>query len=190
MTKGTPLTGASWVVEDDGEPYALRPKRLRRGRESEELARQGPARLDDEGPAGDERRFTANSKLSQWSVVLEVLNSGEKEMYAAPGEKGFPADHPGTLVGHGMTGTGSFALFLRTLFINDNGQFQWAGEEEFRGQKVLKWNYRVPITSSGTGCVRCGPPVQAKRERPCTSTQRCMCRGPSSRRKRSDHLVL
>jgi hypothetical protein len=83
------------------------------------------------------------------TVVLEVLNSDSKELFASPGDRSFQAESPMAFTGHGLAATGAFALFLRTLFVNDNGQFQWVGEEEFRARKALKWNYRVPLTSSG-----------------------------------------
>lgn len=83
------------------------------------------------------------------TLVLEVLNAGEKELYASPGDKSFHAENPAEFTGHGMTGTGSFGLFLRTLFVNDNAMFTHRGEDQFRGRKALKWDYRVPVTSSG-----------------------------------------
>jgi hypothetical protein len=98
-------------------------------------------------------RYRKNSAKEQErlvdTVVLEVLNSAEKELYASPGERDFHSESPNSFVGHGMSGTGAFGLFLRTLFVNDVGQFQWGGDEQASGRKVLKWNYRVPITSSG-----------------------------------------
>src|SRR3954452_8651334 len=83
------------------------------------------------------------------TVVLEVLNSGDKELYASPGERSFQADSPTAVAGHGLSGTGAFALFLRTLFVNDTESFTWRGEEQYRGRKALRWDYRVPITMSG-----------------------------------------
>jgi hypothetical protein len=83
------------------------------------------------------------------TLVLEVLNAGEKELYAAPGARSFQADGPDAFTGHGLTGTGSFGLFLSTLFVNDHGMFQYRGEEQFRGRRAVKWDYRVPVTSSG-----------------------------------------
>jgi hypothetical protein len=98
-------------------------------------------------------RYRKNSAREQErlvdTLVLEVLNSGDKELFASPGERNFNSESPNSFVGHGMSGTGAFGLFLRTLFVNDVAQFQWAGEEQFGGRNVLKWNYRVPITSSG-----------------------------------------
>jgi hypothetical protein len=82
-------------------------------------------------------------------VVLEVLNTGAKELYSSPGAKGFQAEDPGSFTGHGLSGTGAFGLFLKTLFVNDNGMFTYAGEETFRRRTALKWDYRVPAMLSG-----------------------------------------
>ena len=83
------------------------------------------------------------------TLVLEVLNAGDKELYAPPGARAYHAEGPESFTGHGLTGTGAFGLFLRSLFVNDNGMFEYRGEEQFHGRRVLKWDYRVPVTSSG-----------------------------------------
>src|SRR5689334_22387274 len=79
-------------------------------------------------------RYRRNSAKEQErlvdTVVLEVLNSAEKELYASPGERNFHSQSPNSFVGHGMSGTGAFGLFLRTLFVNDVGQFQWGADEQ------------------------------------------------------------
>jgi hypothetical protein len=83
------------------------------------------------------------------TLVLEVLNAGDKELYASPGDHSFRGDAPAAFAGHGMSGTGAFGLFLRTLFVNDNAMFQFRGEENLRGRKALRWFFRVPSTLSG-----------------------------------------
>jgi hypothetical protein len=94
-----------------------------------------------EGEREQERRID--------TLVLEVLNAGSKELYASPGDHGFRADEPSAFAGHGMSGTGSFGLFLRTLFVSDSAMFQFRGEENLRGRKALRWFFRVPSTLSG-----------------------------------------
>lgn len=83
------------------------------------------------------------------TVVLEVLNAGEKELYAAPGARAFEAESPAQLAAGGMSGTGSFGLFLKGLFVNDVGTFQYQGEGQFRGKRTLRWDYRVARMVSG-----------------------------------------
>src|SRR5438045_2508607 len=62
-------------------------------------------------------------------VVLEVLNTGSKEMYAFPGATDFRDDHPGAFTAGGLSGTGMFGLFLSTLFVHDNAMFQYRGDD-------------------------------------------------------------
>src|SRR3954469_652549 len=63
-------------------------------------------------------------------VVLEVLNTGSKEMYAFPGASDFRDDHPRAFTAGGLSGTGMFGLFLTTLFVDDNAMFQYRGDDE------------------------------------------------------------
>src|SRR5579883_721497 len=54
---------------------------------------------------------------------LEVLDSGDKELYAPPGARNFQRSHPGDFTDAGLSGTGIFSLTLRNLIVNDNGLF-------------------------------------------------------------------
>jgi hypothetical protein len=83
------------------------------------------------------------------TVVLEVMNTGKQELFASPGSRAFSADNPTRLTAGGLTGTGSFGMFLRTLFVNDHGTFQYRGEEQFRGRRAIRWDYRVSRMWSG-----------------------------------------
>lgn len=83
------------------------------------------------------------------TVVLEVLNAGAKELFASPGAKGFQTEDQRAFTGHGLSGTGAFGLFLRTIFLHDNAMFTYRGEELLRGRKAVRWLYRVPVTLSG-----------------------------------------
>jgi hypothetical protein len=83
------------------------------------------------------------------TLVLEVLNAGAKELYAAPGARAFEAENPAQLAAGGLSGTGSFGLYLKTLFVNDAGTFQYRGDGQFRGKRTLRWDYRVPRLMSG-----------------------------------------
>jgi hypothetical protein len=83
------------------------------------------------------------------TVVLEVLNAGAKELYAPPGARSFDAENPVQLAAGGLTGTGTFGLFLNTLFVNDSATFQFRGDGQFHGKRTLRWDYRVPRMMSG-----------------------------------------
>ena len=82
------------------------------------------------------------------TVRLEVLFSGGKELYAAPGERRFVED-PTKFIGAGMIGTGVFAGWLRTLFVSNQAMFTWRGQESIKGQPRAQWDFRVPLMSSG-----------------------------------------
>src|SRR5581483_5401484 len=82
-------------------------------------------------------------------VRLEVLYAGDKEMYGAPGARTFQNDDPAAFTGGGLSGTGLFALHLRTIFVNDNAMSQYRGEESIGGHRAVRYDYRVPITLSG-----------------------------------------
>jgi hypothetical protein len=82
-------------------------------------------------------------------VMLEVLNAGTKELYGSPGARDFSSENPSAFTAGGMTGTGTFGLHLRTLFVNDNAMFTYRGEEEVGGRPAVRYDYRVPQLMSG-----------------------------------------
>jgi hypothetical protein len=83
------------------------------------------------------------------TLRLEVLDSGDKELYAPPGARNFQKDHPGEFTNTGLSGTGVFSLALRNLIVNDNGLFQFRGEERLAGRRAVRYDYRVPLLQSG-----------------------------------------
>jgi hypothetical protein len=82
-------------------------------------------------------------------LVLEVLNARDHEMYASPGARDFRDKSPNAIAAGGLTGTGMFGLFLRTIFVLDNAMSKHGGEEEVAGRKAVRYDYRVPVTLSG-----------------------------------------
>jgi hypothetical protein len=68
------------------------------------------------------------------TVYLEVLYSGEKELYSAPGEGRFSEGHPSRFVAQGMMGNGDFALHLKSIFLDRTAQFPYRGGEEYGGR--------------------------------------------------------
>jgi hypothetical protein len=83
------------------------------------------------------------------TMRLEVLDSGRKELYAPAGARNFRSDHPGEFTNTGLAGTGEFSLTLRNLMVNDNGLFQYRGEERLAGRRAVRYDYRVPLLQSG-----------------------------------------
>jgi hypothetical protein len=83
------------------------------------------------------------------TLLLEILNSGNKELYGAPGAQVFEADSPSSFAGAGMSGTGVFALFAHNLFVEDAGVFTYRGEEDLLGRRTVRYDYRVASFQSG-----------------------------------------
>jgi len=99
------------------------------------------------------RRFRKGAKpndvLKPFDTVrLEVLFAEGHELYGAPGARRFTTD-PSQFVGSGLIGTGIFATWLRTLFIDNYAVFTWRGEEQIAGQRSVRWDFRVPMMYSG-----------------------------------------
>src|SRR6266446_2441200 len=71
------------------------------------------------------------------TVRLEVLYTGNHELYAAPGDLDFREDRPSAFVAGGLSASGLFGMFLHALFVNDNGMFTWRGEEVLGGRRTV-----------------------------------------------------
>lgn len=115
--------------------------------------REELARLPDYTCLETEQRFAKPAGRSVMKPLdtlrLEVLDTGDKELYASPGAHRFQQDHPGNFTDSGLSGTGIFALNLRNLLVNDNGIFQYRGEEPMDGRRAVRYDYRVPLLQSG-----------------------------------------
>jgi len=83
------------------------------------------------------------------TVRLEVLYTGKRELYAAPGDLDFREDRPSAFVLGGLSASGLFGMFLHALFVNDLGIFTWRGEEQLGGRRTVRYDYRVPALTSG-----------------------------------------
>jgi hypothetical protein len=80
---------------------------------------------------------------------LQVAIIGGKELFSWPGAAPFERDNPYDIVGGGLAGTGDFAGFSRAVFGSDAAQFT-TGEEEVGAEKrTVRYDYIVPLTSSG-----------------------------------------
>src|SRR5690242_6420749 len=82
------------------------------------------------------------------TVRLEVLYTGNRELYAAPGDLDFREDRPSAFVAGGLSASGLFGMFLHAIFVNDLGLFTWKGEEELGGRRSVRYDYRVPALTS------------------------------------------
>jgi hypothetical protein len=96
-----------------------------------------------------ERSHKLAGRKGEDTVRLEVLFTGQKEFFDSPGGRDFKEENPGVFVGSGLIGNGMFAGHLQALFVNDQGQFMYRGEESLAGRRAAKYDYRVPILQSG-----------------------------------------
>ena len=81
-------------------------------------------------------------------LQLEVAEIGGKELFAKPGGS-FDAMHPSAVATTGASSTGDFALYLRTIFLHESTAFEYAGETDSNGQRVVKYTYDIPPGTSG-----------------------------------------
>ncbi|HWF10530.1 MAG TPA: hypothetical protein VG297_18810 [Bryobacteraceae bacterium] len=82
-------------------------------------------------------------------VRLEVRTDGPKELYASPGDRHFSPDPPISWAGSGTLGDGFFGSYLRTVFLSGNTSYFWKGDENIGGHQLARWEYLVPLISSG-----------------------------------------
>ena len=90
------------------------------------------------------------------TIRVEVLFEGGKEYFDAPGGKHFHETALGELASTGLIGNGLFAAHVHNLFVDDNGLFQYQGEEDFNGRRAARFTYRVPLLQSGYSIVTPG----------------------------------
>jgi hypothetical protein len=79
----------------------------------------------------------------QDTVRFEVAHVNGSELFAAPGASAFEEDTPAALVGGGMIGSGMFASFARSVFLGNQTTFQYRGEEDLNGRRLLRYDYRI-----------------------------------------------
>jgi hypothetical protein len=92
----------------------------------------------------------ANGKFRHLDTVrLEVLTNGHRELYAAPGERKFSEQHPIQYVGSGVIGDGFFGLFLREVLVDGSVSYDYKGEEDVGGRKLVRYDWRLPLMQSG-----------------------------------------
>ena len=80
---------------------------------------------------------------------LDVAMSSKTEMYSWVGEGRFDDQRLSDMVKHGSTSTGAFGSFLQAIFIRNGAQFTFKGEAEESGRRVVKFDFRVALSSSG-----------------------------------------
>ena len=77
------------------------------------------------------------------TVRLEVLFTGTKEMYSAPGERHFTEDHPAAFSSMGFSQDGLFGIYLYNVLVGGLAQYTYRGEEDLAGRRAAKYDFRV-----------------------------------------------
>ena len=79
---------------------------------------------------------------SSEKLRVEVGFVDDKELYSWPGEDRFEEKSLPEMVGFGFTSSGTFATALRTAFLVNTEMFRPAGEENVKGRRALRYDYR------------------------------------------------
>lgn len=81
-------------------------------------------------------------------LVLQVLFSGGKELFARPGETRWESDLLPFMIS-GMMGNGIFALHLRAVFLNNQSLIRYHGMESDGGRMEARYDFSISRMLSG-----------------------------------------
>lgn len=96
------------------------------------------------------RRLAPGHKFELVDALrLEVAMVGNKELFAWPGAKNFEDRDLHELVQGGAIGNGNFGLHAYSIFLTSAPMFTYGGERDMNGRKTVRYDYRVPLVSSG-----------------------------------------
>jgi hypothetical protein len=82
------------------------------------------------------------------TLRLEVGVVGDREIFAWQGSERFEDRQLAEMVNRGTIGNGEFALHARNVFLSGTAVYTYKGEEVFRGRRVHRYEYGVPIERS------------------------------------------
>lgn len=94
--------------------------------------------------SGRKHRITSAEPLT-----LEIAHIGGKELFAWPGEGPFESRSAAAMVGGGLTDTGGFSAFARSIFVDNDSCYQtvavvkFRGKEDWRGRDAVRYDYSV-----------------------------------------------
>jgi hypothetical protein len=83
------------------------------------------------------------------TMRLDVAFVGGREFFGKHEAGQIDKTHPSSLTGHGVTSNGEFVGHARTVFADNASTIRYFGPEESQGRKALRWDYVVPLLSSG-----------------------------------------
>ena len=81
-------------------------------------------------------------------VVLQILFSGGKELFASPGDTHWETN-PFAFLASGMMGNGLFALNLKTIFLDNHSIIRYKGDESPTGRREARYDFHISRMSSG-----------------------------------------
>lgn len=79
---------------------------------------------------------------------VEVTATQSRELHSWPGATGFDLRDIDELIANGPISTGSFALYLSSIFSRPGVLFQYEGEDTANGRRRLRYHYRAPAETS------------------------------------------
>jgi hypothetical protein len=81
-------------------------------------------------------------------VVLQILFSGGKELFASPGDTHWETN-PFAFVASGMMSNGLFALNLKTVFLDNHAIIRYKGDESLVWHRQVRYDFTISRMSSG-----------------------------------------
>jgi hypothetical protein len=81
-------------------------------------------------------------------VVLQILFSGGKELFASPGDTHWETD-PFAFLASGMISNGLFALNLKNVFLDNHSIIRYQGDESPTGRREARYDFQISRMSSG-----------------------------------------
>jgi hypothetical protein len=79
---------------------------------------------------------------------LEIAATARGEIQAWPGASKFAENDISSLVREGPIGTGAFGTLLNLIFLQDAKKFDFAGETNEYGHRLLIYRFNVPVSNS------------------------------------------
>ncbi|MGA2741096.1 MAG: hypothetical protein ABSG65_27105 [Bryobacteraceae bacterium] len=76
--------------------------------------------------------------------VSTVSGTGAKELLAWPGARRFEKTDPSSFANGGLMGTGIFALFARTVFLDSATIIEYSGAADLAGRRAARFDFRIP----------------------------------------------
>jgi hypothetical protein len=88
-------------------------------------------------------------------VVLQILFSGGKELFASPGDTHWETN-PFAFLASGMMSNGLFALNLKAIFVNNQAIIRYKGDESLVWHRQVRYDFTLSRMSSGYTVQRAG----------------------------------